>query len=311
MTESVRFGDRYHGEWTVVPDGGGQQTVGGHVQRRSEQSVEPTRSASDPAVGDRVPSGQEGGAQGASVRDRRTGARRYLRDRIRWAGHHLHVLGHPQLRLRGPGLLHRPLLLLPPHPGELVASSWRPSSPSSSPHRRSGCCCTPSSSAYLRLASPLIKVVATIGLLGRHPLPGHADLRQPGHPAGPGPGARAGARLPLPRRTGDAGPGHRLHLRRGDRGGRSRGAALHRRRPQGEGDGRLTGDDRSVGHQPDGHLGRRLGGQHLLRRPGRGARRPDHRARRRPTSPCSSRPRSPRWSPPSSGTCRSRSASHS
>ena len=39
---------------------------------------------------------------------------------------------------------------------------------------------------YLRLSSPLIKVVATIGLSVALPVPRHPDLRQPGHPAAPG-----------------------------------------------------------------------------------------------------------------------------
>ena len=47
---------------------------------------------------------------------------------------------------------------------------------------------------HLELSSPLTKVVATIGLLGRPPLDRHADLREPGHPAGTGPGPGAGAR---------------------------------------------------------------------------------------------------------------------
>ena len=75
---------------------------------------------------------------------------------------------------------------------------------------------------HLRLSSPLIKVVATIGLLVALPslatlIFGNQAIQQ-----APGLGTRAGARLPVPRRTGDAGPDHRLHLRRGDRGRRRR-----------------------------------------------------------------------------------------
>ena len=66
---------------------------------------------------------------------------------------------------------------------------------------------------------------------------------------------------------------------------------------------------RSVRHQSDCHLGRRLGGQHLLRRTGRRARGTDHRARSRQLHPAHRAPRSRQWWPPSSGTCRSRWAS--
>ena len=66
---------------------------------------------------------------------------------------------------------------------------------------------------YLRLAVAADQGGGDDRPLGRHPRPRHPHLRRPGHPAGPGAGARTGARLPLPRRAGDTGPGHRLHLR--------------------------------------------------------------------------------------------------
>ena len=143
----------------------------------------------------------------------------------------------------------------------------------------------------------------------RHPVGRHLDLRQPGDPAGARTGAGAGAGLPLPGRSGHHGPDHRLRLRRGDRGGRGRRAALHRGRPEGAGHGRLARHDRPVGHQPHGDLRRGLGGQHLLRRadgrPRRADHRPGHRELHAPHRGRRSRPSSP----PGCAASRSRSAS--
>ncbi len=119
----------------------------------------------------------------------------------------------------------------------------------------------------------------------RHPVARHADLRQPGHPAGPRARARARTRLPVPRGPGDPRPSHRLHLRRPHRRGRRRRAALHRGGPQGAGHGRLAGHDRPVRNQPHGDLRRRLGGRHVLRRVVRRAR----RARSSGSTPTTSR----------------------
>ena len=51
---------------------------------------------------------------------------------------------------------------------------------------------------------------------GRHPLPGHAHLRRPAHPAGPGLAPNR-CTLSFPRCTGDIGRGHRRYLCAGDR----------------------------------------------------------------------------------------------
>ena len=119
---------------------------------------------------------------------------------------------------------------------------------------------------HLRLSSPLIKVVATIGLLVAIPslatlIFGNQAIQQ-----APGLAPEPVHVYQFLGRPGDPRPGHRLRLRRGDRRRRRGRAALHRGRPQGAGHGRLAGHDRPVGHQPDGDLGRGVGGQHVLRR---------------------------------------------
>ena len=262
------------------------------VERTSATSIRPhvaLGGSAEPGqngqVGGLRGSGRRGrGTKGASVRDRGTGPRGHLRDRVRRAGHHVHVLGHPQLCLRGSGLLHRPLLLLPPHPAGLGHLGGR-----RRVHRDR---LSSARSAALRGLLPL----PPTGLapdqgggddrpLGRPPLPGRVDLRQPGHPVGPGPGSRARPRLQLSGRAGHARPGHRLHLRRRHRRGRSPGAALHRRGPQGQGHGRLAGDDRPVRHQSGRGVDRGLGGQYVLRRPGRRTRRSGDRTGRRQLHP--------------------------
>ncbi len=130
---------------------------------------------------------------------------------------------------------------------------------------------------HLRLSSPLVKVVATLGLLVAIPALTHPDLRQPGHFVCSGPGTTAGPGLQLHRRGCDIGPGHRLYLRPGHGHPRLGGAALHRRRPEGPGAGRLAGHDGPIGNQPECRLHRRLGREHVLRRLGGRAGRPHHR----------------------------------
>ncbi len=142
---------------------------------------------------------------------------------------------------------------------------------------------------FLRLSSPLIKVVATIGLLVAIPSLAIAlDLRERRDPAGAG--ARARTRNAVYQFLGvpiNSEPDHRLHLRGRDRGPRRPGPALHRGRAQGPGHGRLAGHDGPVGHQPERDLGRRVGGQHASS-PGWSASWP-HRSSgsTRPTSRCS------------------------
>ena len=159
-------------------------------------------------------------------------------------------------------LLHRPLLLLPPHPGVLGHPAGRRG------RHRDRLARTRDRPLRRPLPPPAAVVAADQG--GGHrsacsvAIPSLATLIF-GNQAiqqAPGPGPRAGQRLPLPRGARDPGPDHRLRLRRRDRGGRRAGPALHRGRPQGAGHGRLAGHDRPVGNEPDGGLGRRVGGQH-------------------------------------------------
>ena len=157
---------------------------------------------------------------------------------------------------------------------------------------------------YLRLSSPLIKVVATIGLLVAIPslatwIFGNQAIQQaPGLAPNPIRG------LPVPGRPRRPEPDHRLHLRGGDGGARCRRPAVHRGRPQSAGHGRLAGHDRPVGHQPDGDLGRGVGGEHVLRRAGRRAHRAASSGWTRASSRSSSLRRSPPSWPPGCAACR-------
>ena len=216
----------------------------------------------------------------APIRDRRSGAGRDLRDLLRRPGHHLHGVGHPELRLRRDGLLHRPLLLLPQHAARLVHPARRRAV---HPRGRSGVGRAPLRGSVPPSAPGLThdQSGGDDRSAGGHPVPGDTDLRRPGHSGGPRPGSAAGCRLPGLGRCGDAGPGHRLRVCARDRCRRRSDPAFHGRRPQGAGDGRLAGDDRPLGHEPELHLHRGLGRQHLVRRPGRCARCPHRRARPR------------------------------
>ncbi len=60
--------------------------------------------------------------QDAAVRDRRIGAGRDLRHRCGRSGHHVHLVGHLELRVRCHGVLHRPFLLFPAHHSRTGAS---------------------------------------------------------------------------------------------------------------------------------------------------------------------------------------------
>ncbi len=133
---------------------------------------------------------------------------------------------------------------------------------------------------FLRFRSPLIKVVATIGLLVAIPGIATVIFGTRGNPPGARARSRARARLPVPRRSRDARPDHRLHLRRGDRGHRCPRPALHGGRTQGEGHGRLAGHDGPLGDEPRAGVRRRVGRQRLLRRLDGSPGRPRHRPRR-------------------------------
>ena len=159
--------------------------------------------------------------QDAAIRDRRAGPRRDLRHRLGRSGHHLHVLGHPELRLRRDRRTSSPASTTSCTRSRTGPSPRPPSSSiviAAPAHRRPA----------LRRPLPPPAAVVTPDQgggdhrpAGGHPVAGDADLRQPGHPAGARPGARARRGLPIPGRPGHARPDHRVHLRRRDRGGRA------------------------------------------------------------------------------------------
>ena len=195
------------------------------------------------------------------IRDRRTGAGGHLRHRLGRPGHHLHVVGHLELRLRR----HR----VTSSRASTTTSTPSRAGPSSLPAVVSIVIAAPALGVFLyavlfrhlRLSSPLIKVVATIGLLVAIPsvatlIFGNQAIQQaPGLAPEP---VHVFQFLGVPVTLDQV---IVYVVRGGHRGDRGRRAALHRGRPQGAGHGRLAGHDRPVGHQPDGHLRRGLGGQ--------------------------------------------------
>ena len=198
------------------------------------------------------------------------------------AGHHLRVVGHLELRLRRHGLLHRPPLLLPPHPAELGHPARRPSSSivvAGPAHGR----------LPLRRPVPVpAALVAADQGRGHHRAARSPSLRSPPSSSatrpssGTGPGARAGPRLQR------SSAWRSRWTRSSSTSAWSRpsciGALVLRYTEVGLKVRAMVDSPamtEPVGHQPERHLGRRLGGEHVLRRAGRRAGRTHHRARPR------------------------------